>query len=77
MMPDVEIDAHGDAHIVYTHDPVANPGGVSTTPEDGDIRYITSSGPFFTTWSSPVTVNDDAPFSVIEPLGKLDELPPL
>lgn len=67
MAPDVEIDAHGDAHIVYTHDPVANPipifgrpAGVSTTPEDGDIRYITSSGPSFTTWSAPVTVNDDA-----------------
>jgi uncharacterized repeat protein (TIGR01451 family) len=67
MLPDVEIDAKGDAHIVYAHDPVANPlfipgipGGVSTTPEDGDIRYITSSGPSFTTWSSPVTVNDDA-----------------
>ncbi|HJZ57453.1 MAG TPA: sialidase family protein [Gemmataceae bacterium] len=67
MTPDVEIDAKGDAHIVYTHDPVANPltipgipGGVSTTPEDGDIRYITSRGPSFTTWSSPVTINDDA-----------------
>jgi hypothetical protein len=67
MDPDVEIDAKGNAHIVYTHDPVANPlsvpgipGGVSTTSEDGDIRYITSSGPSFTTWSSPVTVSDDA-----------------
>lgn len=67
MMPDVEIDDRGDAHIVYTHDPVPNtfsipgiPGPVSTTAEDGDIRYITSRGPFFTTWSAPVTVNDDA-----------------
>jgi hypothetical protein len=59
MFPDVEIDAKGDAHIVYTHDPV-DPVANPRTAEDGDIRYITSSGPSFTSWSSPVTVNDDA-----------------
>jgi hypothetical protein len=55
MFPDVEIDAGGEAHIVYTHDPVAG----STTPEDGDIRYVSSGGPPYTFWSLPVTVNDD------------------
>jgi hypothetical protein len=55
MFPDVEIDPGGEAHIVYTHDPVAG----SADAEDGDIRYITSAGPPYTSWSSPVTVNDD------------------
>jgi len=61
MFPDVEIDPGGEAHIVYTHDPVANPGGASTTPEDGDIRYVTSPGPPYGagSWSTPETVNDD------------------
>jgi hypothetical protein len=59
MFPDVEIDASGSAHIGYTHDPVANLFGVSTTAEDGDIRYVTSMGPPYTAWSLPVTVNDD------------------
>jgi hypothetical protein len=55
MMPDVEIDPGGEAHIVYTHDPVAG----NVTPEAGDIRYVTSSGPPFLNWTVPVTVNDD------------------
>jgi hypothetical protein len=55
MWPDLELGPRGDAHIVYTHDPV--PG--SATAEEGDIRYITSSGPPHTTWSAPVTINDD------------------
>lgn len=60
MFPDVEIDAGGEAHIVYTHDPAANPfPGFSTTAEDGDIRYISSGGLPYDTWSPPVTVNDD------------------
>ena len=60
MFPDVEIDGGGAAHIAYTHDPAANPfPGFSDTAEDGDIRYITSSGQPYNTWSSPVTVNDD------------------
>jgi len=64
MFPDVEIDAGGEAHIVYTHDPVQNvpfPFAFSTTPEDGDIRYISSGGPPYGagSWSAPVTINDD------------------
>jgi hypothetical protein len=74
MFPDVEIDARGTAHIVYTHDPEANGvcvipfppptgpvavGNCSTTAEDGDIRYISSAGPPYTTWTARVTVNDD------------------
>ncbi len=66
MFPDVEIDARGDAHIIYTHDPQANPlmvpgipGGVSATAEDGDVRYVTSLGPPYTAWTTPLTVNDD------------------
>ncbi len=55
MFPDVEIGPGGRAHIVYTHDPVAG----SLTPEDGDVRYITSAGPPYGSWSSPITVNDD------------------
>jgi hypothetical protein len=55
MFPDVELTPGGSAHIVYTHDPVAG----SANEEDGDIRYVTSSGPPYTSWSSPVTVNDD------------------
>ncbi|HLF74080.1 MAG TPA: sialidase family protein [Anaerolineales bacterium] len=60
MFPDVEIDGGGAAHIAYTHDPAANPEpGFSDTAEDGDIRYITSSGPPYNNWSAPLTVNDD------------------
>lgn len=65
MFPDVEIDPGGKAHIVYTHDP--DPSlfmgwpGVSANAEDGDIRYITSSGPPYGpgSWFAPVTINDD------------------
>jgi hypothetical protein len=73
MGPDVEIAADGRAHLVYTHDPEENGftfvdpetgeevfiPDVSTTAEDGDIRYIRSSGPPFGSWSAPVTLNDD------------------
>ena len=55
MFPDVEIDGKGQAHIVYTHDPVAG----SLTAEEGDIRYISSSGPPYTSWTLPATINDD------------------
>lgn len=60
MFPDVEIDGEGAAHIAYTHDPAANPEpGFSDTPEDGDIRYITSPNQPYNSWSAPYTVNDD------------------
>jgi len=62
MFPDVEIDPGGEAHIIYTHDPAANPiPGLSNTAEDGDIRYVTSPGsPYGAgSWSAPETVNDD------------------
>ncbi|HEY5573236.1 MAG TPA: sialidase family protein [Anaerolineales bacterium] len=60
MFPDVEIDAQGAAHVAYTHDPAANPEpGFSDTPEDGDIRYVTSSGSPYNSWSALQTVNDD------------------
>ena len=62
MWPDVEIDPGGNAHIVYTHDPAANPfPGFSDTAEDGDVRYVTSPGaPYGAgSWSAPETVNDD------------------
>jgi hypothetical protein len=55
MAPDVELGPSGTGHLAYTHDPV--PG--SETPEDGDIRYATSRGAPYTSWSAPVTVNDD------------------
>jgi len=55
MFPDVELTPGGSAHIVYTHDPVAG----SANEEDGDIRYVSSSGSPYTSWSAPVTVNDD------------------
>ena len=72
MFPDLAVDAGGMAHIVYTHDPVANgvctatgPSGpvvipmCSSNPEDGDIRYIASAGAPYDAWSRPLTVNDD------------------
>jgi hypothetical protein len=77
MWPDVEIGADGRAHIVYTHDPEENGitfvdpetgeeiffPEVSTTAEDGDIRYVTSrrrrAGRRYGSWSAPVTLNDD------------------
>jgi hypothetical protein len=72
MFPDIEI-ADGRAHLVYTHDPEENGftivdpetgeeiflPDVSTTAEDGDIRYIRSSGTPYASWSAPVTLNDD------------------
>ncbi len=65
MFPDVEIDAGGNAHIIYTHDPEENVGGYSLTPEDGDIRYISSGSPPYGagSWSAPVTLNDDGSIS--------------
>jgi hypothetical protein len=73
MFPDIEIAPDGRAHLVYTHDPeengftVVDPvtgeeiflPDVSTTAEDGDIRYIRSPGKPFSSWSAPVTLNDD------------------
>jgi hypothetical protein len=73
MFPDVEIAPDGRAHLVYTHDPEENGftivdpvtgeeiflPDVSTTAEDGDIRYIRSSGEPYASWSAPVTLNDD------------------
>jgi hypothetical protein len=60
MFPDVEIDGGGAAHIAYTHDPAENPEpGLSDTPEDGDIRYATSTTSPYTSWSAPLTINDD------------------
>jgi hypothetical protein len=59
MYPDVEIDASGRGHIAYTHDPVAG----DATAEEGDIRYVTSKGPPYTSWSQPITVNDDGTVS--------------
>jgi hypothetical protein len=55
MFPDVELGPSGAAHLAYAHDPVAG----FETPEDGDIRYATSRGAPYTSWSAPVTVNDD------------------
>jgi hypothetical protein len=54
MYPDVELAQNGSAHIVYTHDPEEG-----STVEDGDIRYLSSSGPPYASWSKPATVNDD------------------
>jgi hypothetical protein len=59
MFPDVEIDAGGRAHIAYTHDPVAG----QANAEEGDIRYVTSTDAPYTTWSAPITVNDDGTVS--------------
>ena len=63
MMPDVEIDPKGGGHLAYAHDPVPNPGGFSTTAEDGDVRHAMSHGPPYTSWSAPTTVNDDGTVS--------------
>jgi hypothetical protein len=67
MFPDIEIDERGEAHIVYTHDPSPNgacppiaPAQCSTDTEDGDIRYVTSSGAPYAAWTGPETVSDDA-----------------
>ncbi|TMQ54573.1 MAG: exo-alpha-sialidase [Candidatus Eisenbacteria bacterium] len=59
MFPDVEIDASGSAHVGYTHDPTAD----HWTAEEGDIRYVTSTGAPYTSWSAPITVNDDGTVS--------------
>jgi hypothetical protein len=55
MMPDVEIDKNGRGYLAYTRDPAAG----DATAEEGDIRYVTSPGAPYTSWSAPVTVNDD------------------
>jgi hypothetical protein len=55
MFPDVEVDGHGRAHVLYGHDPVAG----SATAEDGDVRYVTSPRAPYRRWSAPRTVNDD------------------
>jgi hypothetical protein len=59
MFPDVEIDPSEGGHIAYTHDPVNG----QATAEEGDIRYVTSPGPPYTSWSGPTTVNDDGTVS--------------
>jgi hypothetical protein len=66
MFPDIEFDKHGEAHVVYTHDPSPNgaclpiaPSQCSTNTEDGDVRYISSAGAPYTVWSPPETVSDD------------------
>jgi hypothetical protein len=75
MFPDVEIAPDGRAHLAYTHDPAENGltivdpdtgepivfPEVSTTAEDGDIRYARSGPRRYGAgaWSAPVTVNDD------------------
>lgn len=62
MMPDVEIDSGGEAHIAYTHVPLnLNLPANAASAEQGDIRYIHSSGAPYDVWSMPVTVNDDGP----------------
>ena len=60
MFPSLAIDGGGGAHIVYAHDPVnpRTPAGFAST-ESGDIRYISSDGSPYTSWSAPMTVNDD------------------
>jgi hypothetical protein len=55
MFPAALIDREGRAHVVYTQDPEP----LAATAEEGDIRYVTSTGPPFTSWSLPVDVNDD------------------
>jgi hypothetical protein len=59
MFPDVEIDPGGGGHLAYTHDPV--PGQANA--EEGNIRYVESEGPPYTSWSAPTTVNDDGTIS--------------
>lgn len=55
MFPDVEIDPSQGGHIAYAHDPQFG----SANAEEGDIRYVESPGPPYTSWSAPETVNDD------------------
>jgi hypothetical protein len=57
MFPDVAIDRSGRAHLVYGYDP--EPGNL--TPEEGDVRYTTSSRRPWMDWSTPFTLNDDGP----------------
>jgi hypothetical protein len=49
---DVKIGYKGAAHVVYQR-------YVDRPYDYGDIAYIWSPGPPYTTWSKPVTVNDD------------------
>jgi hypothetical protein len=50
--PDIKIGDKGAAHVVYDR--------VAPLPDDaGDIGYLWSPGPPYTTWSKPVTVNHD------------------
>jgi hypothetical protein len=63
MFPDVEIAPDGSAHIAYVAAPVASPGGFATTAANGDIRYVTSAGRPYASWSLATTVNDDTPLS--------------
>lgn len=55
MFPSLVVDVQRRAHIVYTHDPEP----IAATAEEGDIRYVTSSGPPYTDWPAPANVNDD------------------
>jgi hypothetical protein len=55
MFPAVVIDRDGRAHVVYTQDPEP----LADTAEEGDIRYVSSPCPPYTSWSLPADVNDD------------------
>ena len=62
MFPSTAADGKGAIHITYTHSPISQgpfPGCSSPSNESGDIRYITSEAAPYTSWSPPITVNDD------------------
>jgi hypothetical protein len=55
MFPAIEISADGAAHIVYARDPTEG----TLDGECGDVYYTTSTGAPYSTWSTPVMLNDD------------------
>ncbi len=58
MFPDVRLGPEGRGHVVYTHSPEEG-GFFSSTPENGDIRYVTSSGAPYRNWTAPNTISVD------------------
>jgi len=55
MFPSIAMDGRNRLHIAYTSSPTSN----SSSTEEGDIRYLSSSGAPYKKYTLPITVNRD------------------